>query len=76
MSRRRRDEERTEHISPEMIRDQVNKVTGEVAGTAAELRQPAIAAGAVLLALLLILVFLFGRSRGRKRTTVVEIIRV
>jgi hypothetical protein len=59
-----------------MIKAQVGKVTGDVADSSAELRQKAVAAGAVVAALVLILVYLLGRSRGRQRSTVVEIVRV
>ena len=66
----------TEPITPEDLKRKLRDLAGQADETAVEFRQKALAAGAVAAALIILLVFLFGRSRGRKATTVVEVIRV
>jgi hypothetical protein len=68
--------ESDETITPDQLRSQFRQLSGEADELATEFRSKAIAAGAVAAALVLVIVFLIGRSRGKKATTVVEIVRV
>ena len=65
-----------EKVTPDQLRQHFRELAGQADETASEFRNKAIAGGAVALVVLLLLIFLFGRSRGKKATTVVEIIRV
>lgn len=63
-------------ITPEDIRAKFNELQGEVDTTADAAKSTALTVGAVVATAVVLGVFLFGRRRGRKRTTVVEIRRV
>ena len=65
-----------DRITRDDLEQQLRNVTGEVNETATEFGQKAVAAGAVAAALIILLVFLLGRSRGKRQMTVVEIVRV
>lgn len=65
-----------EPITRDDIEAKFRQITGDVNETAEEMKGTAAAVAAGLVALVLIVVFLMGRRRGRKRTTVVEVIRV
>ena len=51
-------------------------VTGEVESTTEQVRNIAIAVGAAIVVILVLLAFLSGSRRGRKASTVVEIRRI
>lgn len=63
-------------ISRDDIAAQFRQLTGDVNETAQTMTKAAAAGGAALVTLLLIIFFLMGRSKGQKKTTVVEIVRV
>jgi len=65
-----------EQLSADDLRRQFRALSGEADETASDLRNRALLFGTVAVVLLLIFVFVVGRSRGRKATTVLEIIRV
>ncbi len=65
-----------ERITREDIENKFRQLTGEVNETAQKMSRMAIAGGAAGVVLLLILAFLIGRSKGVKKTTVVEVVRV
>ena len=58
------------------IERKLAEIGGEVDDQVANTRQIAITAGAVAVAVVIAAVFLLGRRRGRKLTTIVEIRRV
>lgn len=58
------------------IEAKLREIGGEVEEQVANTRQLAITAGVVVLAVVIAGVFLFGRRRGKKLTTIVEIRRV
>ena len=58
------------------IEAKLAEIGGEVDEQVSSTKQMAITAGAVLLAVVVAGVFLFGRRRGRKLATIVEIRRV
>jgi len=66
----------TETISADDLRQQFRSLAGEADETAGDLRNKVLVVGTVTLVLVLIVIFLLGRSRGRKATTVLEIVRV
>ena len=57
------------------IEAQFRQLTGEVDERANEAKSTAVTVGAVVAVAVIVGVFLFGRSRGRKKTTVVEVRR-
>lgn len=63
-------------ITADRLRSQFRELTGDADELATEFRDKAIAAGVVAGVVLMLLIFLIGRSRGKKATTVVEIVRV
>lgn len=63
-------------ITREQVEAKFRRLVGDVDDTTAKMRDLGTAVGAGLLVLLLVIVFLVGRSKGRKRTTVVEVIRI
>ncbi|HEC10167.1 MAG TPA: hypothetical protein ENI86_11490 [Acidimicrobiales bacterium] len=65
-----------DRITREDIENKFRQLTGEVNETAQRMSRMAIAGGAAGVVLLLILAFLIGRSKGVKKTTVVEVVRV
>jgi len=78
MSKKKKSEsaETAENISRDDIEARVRQITGDVNDTAQTMSKAAVAGGSALVVLLIILFFLMGRSKGQKRTTIVEIVRV
>jgi len=68
--------EAAESISRDDIEARVRQITGDANDTAQTMSKAAVAGGSALVVLLIILFFLMGRSKGQKRTTIVEIVRV
>lgn len=66
----------SEPITREDLESKFRELSGEVSETAAQFRDVAIAVAVAVGAAIVVGAFLFGRSRGRKKTTVVEIRRV
>lgn len=64
-----------EKITRDDLEAKFRELTGDVEDKAESARSTAIAVGAVVAAAVVLGVFLFGRSRGQKRTTVVEVRR-
>jgi hypothetical protein len=54
----------------------MREITGEVGGEVESARNLGIAVGAGVVVLIVVAVFLLGRRRGRKRTTIVEVRRI
>jgi hypothetical protein len=67
---------RTQPITKADIEAKLAEIGGEVDDQVANTKQLAITAGAVVLAVVIAGVFLLGRRRGKKMTTIVEIRRV
>jgi hypothetical protein len=65
-----------EPITKSDIEKKLAEIGGEVDDQVANTRQLAITAGAVVVALVIAGVFLLGRRKGKKLTTIVEIRRV
>lgn len=65
----------TSKITRDDIEAKFREITGDVDQKAEEAKSTAIAVGAVVAAAVIVGVFLFGRSRGRKKTTIVEVRR-
>jgi hypothetical protein len=63
-------------ITPADIKAKLNEIDGSVQTTAKAAAPVGIAVGAGAVVLLLILAYLFGKRRGGKRQTVVEIRRI
>ena len=76
MSKKSKAAEEEESISRDDIEAKFRELTGDVNDTAQRLTKGAVTAGAVALVVVLILVFLLGRSKGKKKTTLVEIVRI
>lgn len=64
-----------EKITRNDIEAKFRQITGDVDDKAEEARTTAITIGAVVAVAVVLGVFLFGRSRGRKKTTMVEVRR-
>jgi hypothetical protein len=62
-------------ITRDDLEAKFRELSGDVDDTAEAAKSTAIAVGAVVAAAVVIGVFLFGRSRGRKKTTIVEVRR-
>lgn len=62
-------------ITREDIEAKFRTLTGDVDEIAEDARSTAVTVGAVIAAAVVIGVFLFGRSRGRKKTTLIEVRR-
>lgn len=62
-------------ITRDDIEAKFRELTGDVDEKAEEAKETAMAIGAVVGAVVILGVFLFGRSRGKKRTTIVEVRR-
>ena len=62
-------------ITRDDIEAKFRTLTGDVDDIAEDARSTAISVGAVVVAAVVIGVFLFGRSRGRRKTTMVEVRR-
>lgn len=65
-----------ERITRDDIETKFRELTGDVNDTAQRMSRVAVAGGAAALILLLILVFVIGRSKGKKKTTMLEIVRI
>ncbi len=65
-----------QRISRDDIEAKFRELRGEIDHTAESAKSTIIAVGAAVAVAVVIAAFLFGRRRGRKRTTVVEIRRV
>lgn len=66
----------SEPITRDDIETKFRELTGDVNDTAQRITRGAVALGAAAIVVALILFFLMGRAKGKKRTTVVEIVRV
>lgn len=64
------------HISRADVEAKIRQFTGDVNDTAERMTRVGAAVGAGLLVVALILVFVIGRNKGQKKTTVVEVIRI
>lgn len=62
-------------ITRDDIEAKFRTLTGDVDEMAEDAKTTAIGVGAVIAAAVVIGVFLFGRSRGRKKTTMIEVRR-
>lgn len=62
-------------ITRDDLESKFRELTGDVEDKADEAKSTAITIGAVVAVAVVLGVFLFGRSRGRKKTTVVEVRR-
>ena len=62
-------------ITRDDIEAKFRELTGDVDDKAEEARSTAVAVGAVVAAAVILGVFLYGRHRGRRRTTIVEVRR-
>jgi len=62
-------------ITRDDIEAKFRTLTGDVDDMAEDAKSTAISVGAVVAAAVIIGVFLFGRSRGRKKTTLIEVRR-
>jgi hypothetical protein len=65
-----------DRITRDVLEDKFRELEGGVRDQAESARSTAIAAGVIAALILLLLAFLFGTRKGRKRSTVVEIRRV
>ncbi|MEM8905152.1 MAG: hypothetical protein AAGA17_05465 [Actinomycetota bacterium] len=65
-----------QRITRDDLEAKFKSVTGEVESTATQVRNVAIAAGAAIVVLVVLLAFLTGSRRGRSASTVVEIRRI
>jgi hypothetical protein len=68
-------ESQQKKITPEDIEARFRALTTDVDERAESAKSTAVAVGAVIAAAVVIGVFLLGRSRGRKKTTVIEVRR-
>ena len=68
--------EPSDKITRDDLEAKFRQITGEVNEKAQTMTKVGMAAGAAALIALLVMVFLVGRSKGQKKTTVVEIVRV
>lgn len=64
-----------QRIAPADIEAKFREITGDVDEKADAAKGTFVAAGAIGLVILLLAVFFFGRSRGNKKTTLVEVRR-
>ena len=76
MSKRSKAADEEDLISRDDIEAKFREVTGDINDTAQRLARGAVTGAAVALIVVLILVFLLGRSKGKKKTTLVEIVRI
>lgn len=65
-----------EHISRDDIESKLRELRGEVDETGGNLRQHAVIAGAVVAVAVVALAFAWGKRKGKRKTTVVEVRRV
>lgn len=66
---------RQDKITRDDLEAKFRELSGDVDDKADEAKSTAVTIGAVVAAAVVIGVFLFGRSRGQKKTTVVEVRR-
>lgn len=64
------------HISRDDIESKLRELRGEVEETGDNVRQYAVVAGAVVAVAVVALAFAWGKRKGKKKTTVVEVRRV
>lgn len=78
MAKKKQDQavEPADKITRDDLEAKFRQLTGEVNDKAQTMTKVGAAAGGAALIALLILVFVIGRSKGQKKTTVVEIVRV
>ncbi len=65
-----------QRITRDDLEAKFKAVTGEVESTTEQVRNVAIAVGAAIVVILVLLAFLSGSRRGRRASTVVEIRRI
>jgi hypothetical protein len=65
----------TKKITPDDIEAKFRALTSDVDDRAEAAKGTAVAVGAVIAAAVVVGIFLLGRSRGRKKTTVIEVRR-
>lgn len=65
-----------DRITPEDISERVRQLLGGAGDTAEEMSSTAVVAAAAVGTGLVLAAFLFGRRRGRRRSTVVEVVRM
>ena len=70
------DDRSTPNISREDVEVKIRRLTGDINDTVERMTRAGAAIGAGLLVVVVVVVFLVGRSKGQKRTTVVEVIRI
>lgn len=66
----------SERITPADISERVRQLMGGAGDAAEQLSSAAVAVAAAVGTGLVLAAFLFGRRRGRRRSTIVEIVRV
>lgn len=66
----------TERVSPADIRAKLNEIDGSLQETKEAAAPVGIAVGAGAIVVLLVVAFLLGRRRGKRRQTIVEIRRI
>jgi hypothetical protein len=66
----------SEHVTPEDIRAKLTEIDGSIQSTKEAAAPIGIAVGATVVVAVVALAYLWGRRRGRKRQTVVEIRRI
>jgi hypothetical protein len=64
------------HISRDDIENKFRQLTGDVNTTTEKMTRAGIAAGVAAFLVLLVLVFVIGKRKGIKKTTIVEVIRI
>jgi hypothetical protein len=64
------------HVSRDDIESKLRELRGEVDETGDNVRQYAVVAGAVVAVAVVALAFAWGKRKGKKKTTVVEVRRV
>lgn len=63
-------------VSRDDIESKLREIKGEVEGTAESAKGMAMAVGAAVAVVVVIGIFLFGKRRGKKKTTIVEVRRL
>ena len=65
-----------QRITPQDISDRVRQLIGGAGDAAEQVSSAAVAVAAAIGTGLVLAAFLFGRRRGRRRSTIVEVVRV
>jgi hypothetical protein len=73
---KKRTDAEDETVTAEDLRQQFQALAGGAQESATAVRNRALVMGTGVMVVLLIVVFLLGRRRGHKSTTIVEIVRV